>query len=462
MKKKISRKLRYTIILGAVFSVLLLLALVMSRPFLNRFFEKRRIVAMKSAHRQIEDAFANGSYDSGEFEQEFKLICERYNVNIVVIDYGSQTLMASSSDYKDMNQRLLGYIFEKNEEEDDLILENDTRYELRKVQGESPEEGYIDMWGVMENGDLFLIRSPMEGIHESARIAESFLLYFLGILGGVTVISLVLYTRRITAEELRETNERLMEDIRKREELEEMRSEFLSNVSHELKTPIALIRGYAEGLKEGVSEDPESRDYYCEVIMDEAEKMDGLVKKLLDLNSIEFGERKVEKTVFDLTGLIRDYLNDASILGRSKNITPVFDDSSPCMVFSDENGIEEVFNNYFSNALNHVSEDGRIEIRLVRSGDIVRMSVFNTGDPIPEESIPFIWDKFYKVDKARTRKYGGSGVGLSIVKAIMESVQGGYGVINYESGVEFYAELEAADAAKDAGHISEYENEDDI
>ena len=101
--------------------------------------------------------------------------------------------------------------------------------------------------------------------------------------------------------------------------------------------------------------------------------------------------------------------------------------------------------NYVSNALNHVDFEKKIEIKAVKRGDVVRLSVFNTGARIPEEDLDKIWIKFYKVDKARTREYGGSGIGLSIVKAIMDSMNQKCGVINYENGVEFWFELACGD-----------------
>lgn len=114
----------------------------------------------------------------------------------------------------------------------------------------------------------------------------------------------------------------------------------------------------------------------------------------------------------------------------------------PIHVWADEFGVEEVFNNYFTNAMNHVDGEKIIEVQVQPTENKVRVSVFNTGAPIPEDSIAHIWEKFYKVDKARTRAYGGSGVGLSIVKAIMDSMNQSYGVLNYDNGVEFWFELD--------------------
>lgn len=245
-----------------------------------------------------------------------------------------------------------------------------------------------------------------------------------------------------TISELKSANNALQEDIQKKEEIEQMRTEFLGNVSHELKTPIALIQGYAEGLKEGISDDVESREFYCDVIMDEANKMNQMVKNLLTLNQLEFGKEELSYERFDITELVKGVLQSCEILIQQKNADVRFAADRPVCVWADEFKTEQVVRNYISNALNHVSGENIIEIKIVRREEKARISVFNSGEPIPENDIGQIWDKFYKVDKARTREYGGNGIGLSIVKAIMESFHNGYGVKNYENGVEFWMELD--------------------
>ena len=221
-----------------------------------------------------------------------------------------------------------------------------------------------------------------------------------------------------------------------------MRKEFLSNVSHELKTPIALIQGYAEGLQECINDDAESRNFYCDVIIDEAGKMNRMVKKLLTLNRLEFGNQKVVMERFDIVSLINGVVQSSEIMLQQKGVTLRMEKLEPVFVWADEFDIEEVFTNYFSNALNHVDFEKIVEVKVVKNEKKVRVSVFNTGQQIPEEDIDKIWIKFYKVDKARTREYGGSGIGLSIVKAIMESLHQQYGVKNWDNGVEFWFELD--------------------
>ena len=245
-----------------------------------------------------------------------------------------------------------------------------------------------------------------------------------------------------TISELKSANNKLQKDIEDKIKIDEMRKEFLDNVSHELKTPIALIQGYAEGLNENISDDPESREFYCEVIMDEASKMNKLVKNLLTLNQLESGKDAPVMERFDIVSLIRGVLGSMNIMIEQKEATVIFEETEPVYVWADEFKIEEVVTNYTSNALNHLDGERKVEIRVIRESDCVKVTVFNTGTPIPEEDIPNLWNKFYKVDKARTREYGGSGIGLSIVKAIIESMNQKYGVCNYDNGVEFWFTLD--------------------
>lgn len=366
------------------------------------------------------------------------------------------------------------------EEQDGLDTQNNSTRNSFRINVDNTQED-----------TMILIRTNLESIEESAAIANKFLAYIgtavviigsaamfliskrftkplldlagiakkmsdlnfevkypveskdeIGVLGdSINSLSDKLET---TITELKQANNELMTDIQKKTEMDEMRKEFLSNVSHELKTPISLIQGYAEGLKENINDDEESRDFYCEVIMDEAVKMNQMVKKLLSLNELEFGNNTVNFERFDIVTLIKSVLEKSDILFRQKEVTLQFTQKDPVYVWADEYLIEQVVSNYISNALNHVSEEKVIEIKLIPGEHTVRVAVFNTGDNIPEQDLDKIWIKFYKVDKARTREYGGSGIGLSIVKAIMNSHNRSCGVINRPVGVEFWFELDTS------------------
>lgn len=375
------------------------------------------------------------------------------------------------------------------EESRDIMTQTDL-YTLQKVYDNRLGDDYYELFGTLSNGDSIMLRMALQGIKDNVSISNTFITYVgIGIL-IIGVIAAYIFSSYITKpiqqlsdiaermsnldfdvkyhgkdkseigvlgnsmnnmskkleeniSQLKSANKELQRDIDRKVKMEEVRTEFLSNVSHELKTPIALIQGYAEGLKEGISDDPESMDFYCGVIIDEAGKMNNMVKKLLTLNQIEFGNEELVMERFDIIELITSIVNANELRASQKGIQIEFNQRDEHIdVWSDEYKIEEVVTNYITNAINHCDFENQIEVSVERIGDDVRVHVFNTGKNIPEEDIPNIWQKFYKVDKARTREYGGNGIGLSIVKAIMDSYGKGFGVINKSNGVEFWFDLD--------------------
>lgn len=240
--------------------------------------------------------------------------------------------------------------------------------------------------------------------------------------------------------ELSAANEQLQRDIEQMDRVDQMRRDLISNVSHELKTPLSIILGYCEGLQLGVNS--EERDYYCSVIQDEAAKMSNLASRLLNIAELESGGAAFDLTVFDLASLAQDRLDKLGILLAERNIETRFKTSGCCYVRGDMGRIEEVLNNLLSNASNHTESGGLIEVSVCESVDSIECLVYNSGSSIPEESIAHLWESFYKVDKARTRKYGGSGLGLKIVSTILDThcacgCNADYSAYNVQDGVVF-------------------------
>lgn len=248
-----------------------------------------------------------------------------------------------------------------------------------------------------------------------------------------------------TIGELKANNNELERDIKEKSKIDEMRTGFISDVSHELKTPIALIQGYAEGLIENVNNDDESRKFYAEVILDEADKMDKLVKQLLELMKLEYGKREFNNTKFDIVSLIREDIRKCDVMIKERNIDISFENNEPILVFADDFYIEQVVTNYLTNAIKYsteVNSKKSIVIDVIENpNDTVRVSVYNTGKNFSDEEMKSIWGRFYKVDSSRNRENGGTGIGLSFVKAIMNNYKNKYGVKNKPNGVEFYFEL---------------------
>lgn len=484
MKHSIRRK--FSLIFIGLMAGTVLLCWSINTIFLGQYYTATKTKIIYDAYNTIRQVANSEIYSTEEFARELDNVCGRFNITVCVMDSNSQTKYVSFNGGRELESQLLGYILgfysgtvEVLEEGDDFVLQRLT----------SGDNEYLEMYGSLNTGISFIMRTPIESIRESAKIANRFFAY-VGVLGTVAGGIIIWFVaRRITRpilelnriseqmvhlnfdaqytgkakneidllgeninklsaslersiSELKTANNELQKDIEHKEAIDEMRKEFLANVSHELKTPIALIQGYAEGLNEGINDDPESRSFYCEVIMDEAAKMNQMVQKLLTLNQLEFGNDVVTMERFDVTALIQNYLQSAGILIRQNEIQVCMAEYEPIYVWADEYKTEEVFMNYFSNAVNHCSGEKKIAITLEQREGKVRVGVFNSGDPIPDESMPHLWEKFYKVDKARTREYGGSGVGLSIVKAIMDSMNQSYGVENFKDGVLFWFELE--------------------
>ena len=435
------------------------------------------------------EPYSEGS-NADELSEVLKDLGDRYNTTIVLVDnVTGNAVVSSARDKNFLVRRLLGYALDQSEEPVEVIRKYDN-YVIQRSYNPLDRSADLEAWGFFsDNTTLFIMSIPLSSVWESVDLSNRFLL----IVGSIVMVlgSLIIYLviRKITLPimdlaklseemtnlnfdmkytgqqqdeigilgrnmnemsdrlketitELKEANDQLQKDINEKIQIDEMRKEFIANVSHELKTPIALIQGYAEGLTEGMCEDEESRNYYCGVIMDEAVKMNRMVKQLLNLTALEFGNDTPVMETFNLTDMIRGIITSSSILIQQKEAQVIFEHQDPLPVVADEFKIEEVITNYLTNALNHANGEKKIEIRAEELETQVKVTVFNTGDPIPEEDISKLWTKFYKVDKARTRAYGGSGIGLSIVKAIMESHHQEYGARNVEGGVEFWFTLE--------------------
>lgn len=243
---------------------------------------------------------------------------------------------------------------------------------------------------------------------------------------------------------LKQANAKLTEDIEKERNLEKMRKEFIAAVSHELKTPISLIEGYTEGIKDGVFDENETGNY-LDLIIDESYKMANLVEDMLDLSQLESGNFKLVKDKFYLDELIRTTLKKYNVLMSEKNITLKCNLLDNIPVTADWDRIEQVMNNYLGNAIKHTGNNGNISINMLDEESDIVVEVINTGNIIPDGEMENIWEKFYKIDKSRNRKLGGTGIGLSIVKNIMILHGGSYGVGNTNDGVKFYFSLKKTD-----------------
>lgn len=246
--------------------------------------------------------------------------------------------------------------------------------------------------------------------------------------------------------ELHEANDKLREDIEREKALERMRRDFVAGVSHELKTPLSLIGGYAEGLQDNIGSGAK-RERYTEVILDETRRMSAIVGDMLDLSHLEAGQYRLNREPFDASLLLKESAERAEALGAERNIRMTVslpeEEDGIVEVEADRFRIGQVLTNLVTNAVRHTPDGGTVTLAVSRDGGDWRFSVHNVGDSIPEEELPRIWGQFYRVDKARARESGGTGIGLAIVKQILDLHGSRYDVRNEQSGVTFAFTLPA-------------------
>lgn len=439
---------------------------------------------------------------SEEDKKKYELELEKRSVNNsfeILLQDGENIVYATNknylSEYGTINEIRYDVdysIFNKSD-----IMYSKNGNSIRKIKNKVNGITYVLMDATLDNGNKLYIRLPITPIQDSVNISNSSI-YGIGlatiILGGIAIVFITeRFTKPIeelndianemsnlnfkrkyrihdtqdeidelgksintlsdkledTIHQLKLSNAELEKDIENKSKIDEMRKQFISDVSHELKTPIALIQGYAEGLVDGVITDEENKKFYQEVILDEANKMDKLVKRLLELMKLEYEDRKFNDTKFDIVELINEVIKNSKVVLTEKNINIEFKEKEPIYVFADDFYIEQVVTNYFTNAIKNVLEVNgkktiKITIKKAKDSDKIRISVFNTGNTIDEENQNRIWTRFYKIDESRDRSKGGTGIGLALVKAIMTKYNNAYGVANKKDGVEFFFEISKA------------------
>lgn len=482
MKKNTEGRLQLQIfmsIVGAIGVTVLLFWLACSF-FINIFYTSQKKVSMEEAYWAINESCEEGYLYSGEYDRQLERMTNNMGVTVLVAQPNGDVVFSSTRDVRNEINRMYSSIMGPDADSAVILVENE-QYMIKRELDSRLNESYMVLWGTLSDGNLVVIRCALESIYASTRIMSRFLIYISIISTIFGAIIAVLFARRITkpiielkqlskrmsdldfnakyasrkhpneidelgetfnvmSNKLEATISELKDDIAKLEAEEKSRKDFVTDVSHELKTPISLIQGYAEGLSEGVMEDEESRNFYLDVIKDEANHMNRLVRQLLDLSHLESSVVESDISEFNLTELISGIIENNKLAIEQAEAT-VEMPTAPCIINSDEFLIEQVLMNYVSNAIHHVDGERKINIRIIDEEKFTRVTVFNTGNSIPTEDVDHLWDKFYKVDKARTREYGGSGIGLSIVKATMEKLKGRYGVSNHLDGVEFYISI---------------------
>lgn len=506
-KIRSSLKLQLSLVFMALTILVISISQFFASVFMERFFVSQSKRQLQSVHTMVKELLdctiesKNGKSfiisDKGN-NLYIDLIkrCSANRISVYVFTSSGAVVVFTGDSLEEKDaDRMYERIF-KIQNKKGSIKEQNENYIIHRYSNNSSDSSYMELISGPDSDDIFVLRTDLKAIRRHVSLSIQFTRYALLMIIPLSFLLIWFLTRAITRpviklteiserminldfdakfdinssneigvlganfnklskvlentiSELKSLNLSLEEDIQAKDENERKMSEFVAAVSHDLKTPVALIQGYAEGLKEFINDDAESREFYCDVIMDEANKMNGMIKQLISLNYLELDSAKLHMERIDMTLLSRNILNqyEYSLQKKETDLKFVVLDDVKC-AWGDELKIEEVLNNYVTNAIDHVksADNGTpaIEVTLRKNGDKFRFEIFNTGDLIPEQDIERLWDKFFKVDRARNRQFGGSGIGLSIVKNIMTRHNQAYGVENYKNGVMFYFELDLA------------------
>jgi len=459
---------------------------------LEKYYQYAKSAQLKDVYSMI-NAYYNGEIQVNNMEDELDQISIKNNFDIIIRNNQGSAVYLSNKDFL-ANVKIIIDFWGVNGKQEYQILEETENLQIRTIRDNETKINYIMLSGKLDNQFETYIRIPLSSIKESVRISNSFLYTIASIVivvGGIAIIyisksfsnpiseitNIAKKMARLdfsdkyvvtdddeinelgksinemsdklekTINQLRNTNIELEKDIEKKSKIDEMRKSFISDVSHELKTPIALIQGYSEGLLENVNSDPESRKFYAEVILDETNKMDKMVKQLLELTKLEYEKREFNNSGFNVVELEKEIVRSSQVMLEEKDVKVEFETDEKIEVFADDMYISQIITNYLTNAIKHVKDvDGdkfiKITNAVLQDKGKVRVKVFNTGNNISEENLTRVWNRFFKADEARNRDDGGSGIGLSIVRAIMNNYGNDFGVENKDNGVEFYFEVD--------------------
>ena len=491
IKKKKKTKLFFTISLTIVLIIFFLI--IVNNFALEQFYLYSKENTIKSVYNQLNEYY-NSPDENKDIESELEKISIKNNFDILIKDNNGISVYTTNKNFTSGITNMydiMGKLGINIGEE----LESNDNFTIKRQRDSKNGLAYIMLSGRLDNGYFLYVRIPITSIQDSVNISNNFLILIAGIAILISAIMVSIISKKFTEpitelnniakkmanldfsqkyqvsntddeintlgksinimseklegtiKQLRNSNIELERDIEEKSKIDEMRKSFISDVSHELKTPIALIQGYSEGLIENVTTDDESKKFYAEVILDETNKMDKLVKQLLELMKLEYGKRQFNNTVFNIVEAEKEVIRKSKVMLKEKEIKVEFEENREIKVLADDFYIEQVITNYITNAIKNTKEQyGKKIIRITNDVNIeknkVRIKVFNTGNNIKEEDLNRIWNRFYKADESRNREDGGTGIGLSFVKAIMNNYENAYGVINKEDGVEFYFDLD--------------------
>ncbi|WP_244834102.1 HAMP domain-containing sensor histidine kinase [Clostridium sp. BJN0001] len=467
-------KFKLFIIFTTLMSLMILAVILLNTFFLKSFYTYKTKGILKNISMTIVDNYENNIDYIYEYIDS---ISKSDGISTIIVDNSLNIEYNSLNLRLSQKKKLIDIDLKR------MILdeqkENSAKDKYFVHQTKAKEDNMTKIMSItrIDSNKYLILIKYINGIQNNASIANEFFIIagFIVILLGSVII--LIFSRKITkpivemskvsenisnlkfdkivnvksndeigtlGKSINEISDKLSKNINDLKHDVERRKMLVRDMSHELKTPISIIKGYVEGLKYGVANNDEKRDKYYKVIVNECDRMDELIKQLLDYSMMEGSLISLNISNFNANDFIEDAVKRFKPLFEEKNIDVNIECREDIILNADRELLEKALNNYLLNAVNYcIAKENKKEINIkgILREDNFLLSVFNTGNNIPKNELNKIWDVCYRVDKARTREYGGHGIGLSLVKLISKLHKGKCSVVNLENGVIFIIEI---------------------
>lgn len=458
LKKKASSINFKTLVYLVIFSVTILLLLILSQNILLKFsYERYQENKMKTIINNIRDFNSSELLTDLESLAYDNSVCIQYSLN-----NGNKilynTLMVGCGLNKDNSQvnKLMDEAINSDSDTSNIKLINSVSETKALLSGIRVDDGYVFVYSNLEdlNGANIVLRGQLIYITIIIIVIACFISYFLSIKITRPITNITKKAKEIgegkydivfersdvlEIDELANTLNHVEKDLSK---IDELRRDLMANVSHDLKTPLTMIRAYAEMVRDISYKDKEKMDKDLNVIIEETERLNVLVNDILDLSKMQADADVLNIEEFDLCEVIHEVMKRYEILKSTEDYDFVLTLPEKAIVKADKSKIMQVIYNLVNNAINYTGNDKKVFINLIETKKEYLFELKDTGKGIKKEEIPYIWNKYYKSDKKHQRNIVSTGIGLSIVKEILSKHKFDYGVKSViKKGSTFYFKI---------------------
>lgn len=428
--------------------------------FLQFSYEHYQIKKMNSIVNQIDDTSLENLDSTLTMLAYQNEVCIEYES-----DYGAtityNTLQVGCGLDKNISSinKIKASLKSKDSKKSGVKLINPTYKTKAYLYGINVDGGYIFVYSSLEDIDStsVILKGQLIYIMILVLVFACFIAYFLSKRITKPIISMTKKAREmgkgnydvvfqengtLEIDELARTLNSACTDMKR---IDELRRDLLANVSHDLKTPLTMIKAYAEMVRDISYKDKKKREKDLNIIIDEADRLNVLVNDLLDLSKLQANTTGLTIVEYDLVEEIKNVLARYDIIKETENYNFLLELPEKAIVAADKNKINQVVYNLINNAINYTGKDKKVTIRLTEKGKHYLIEIIDTGKGIKSDDLPYIWDKYYKNEKNHKRNVVGTGVGLSIVRNILETHKFKYGVVSKKNkGTIFYFEIDKA------------------